>query len=102
MLQYFTMSRSLLRFWQPRYWPLWAGLGLLRLLVLLPYRALLAAGNAHYELAAWLLHHPARGPRADGQTSRGSGALTGFADVVMEMSCYRRARSRAGRARCDC
>jgi hypothetical protein len=40
------------------------------------------------------LHHPAKGPRADGQAARGSGALTGLADVVMEMACYRRARSR--------
>ncbi len=31
---------------------------------------------------------------ADGQAARGSGALTGFADVVMELSCYRRARRR--------
>ncbi|MFO1354568.1 MAG: LpxL/LpxP family Kdo(2)-lipid IV(A) lauroyl/palmitoleoyl acyltransferase [Gammaproteobacteria bacterium] len=35
---------SLLRFWQPRFWPTWAGLGVLRLLTLLPFRAQRAAG----------------------------------------------------------
>lgn len=40
------MSRSLMRFWRPRFWPVWIGLGLLRLLVLLPYRCQLAAGRA--------------------------------------------------------
>lgn len=34
----------LLRFWQPRYWPIWLGMGLLRLLVLLPFRAQLVIG----------------------------------------------------------
>ncbi|MBW7931624.1 MAG: LpxL/LpxP family Kdo(2)-lipid IV(A) lauroyl/palmitoleoyl acyltransferase [Gammaproteobacteria bacterium] len=36
---------SLLRFWQPRFWPTWLGLGLLRLLVLLPLRGQRAAGR---------------------------------------------------------
>jgi hypothetical protein len=49
--------------------------------------------------ALWLLHHPAKGKRADGQAARGSGALSGFADIVMEMSCVRRARSRERRRR---
>src|SRR5262249_2629924 len=49
--------------------------------------------------AVWLLHHPAKGKRADGQTARGSGALTGFADIIMEMGCVRRARSRDRRRR---
>jgi AAA domain len=49
--------------------------------------------------AIWLLHHPAKQKRADGQSSRGTGALTGFADIVMELSCYRRARSRDRRRR---
>lgn len=39
-------SRPLYRFWQPRHWPLWAGLGLLRLVVHLPFRAQLALGRA--------------------------------------------------------
>jgi hypothetical protein len=56
---------------------------------LLPLQALANSGPA-----VWLLHHPAKGPRPDGLTARGSGALCGFADIVMEMSCIRRARSR--------
>ncbi len=35
---------SLLQFWQPRFWPIWLAVALLRLLVLLPYRAQLAIG----------------------------------------------------------
>jgi KDO2-lipid IV(A) lauroyltransferase len=35
---------SLFRFWQPRFWPIWLGVALLRLLVLLPYRAQLPVG----------------------------------------------------------
>jgi hypothetical protein len=61
---------------------------------LLPLQALANRGPA-----LWLLHHPAKGKRADGQAARGSGALSGFADVVMEMSCVRRARSRDRRRR---
>jgi len=61
---------------------------------LLPLQALANQGPA-----VWLLHHPAKAKRADGQTSRGSSALSGFADIVMEMSCYRRARSRDRRRR---
>jgi hypothetical protein len=61
---------------------------------LLPLQALANQGPA-----VWLLHHPAKGRRADGQAARGSGALSGFADIIMEMSCYRRARSRDRRRR---
>jgi hypothetical protein len=61
---------------------------------LLPLQALANQGPA-----LWLPHHPAKGKRDDGQTARGSGALTGFADIVMEMSCFRRARSRDRRRR---
>ena len=28
----------LFRFWQPRYWPIWLGVGMLRLIVMLPRR----------------------------------------------------------------
>jgi hypothetical protein len=49
--------------------------------------------------AVWILHHPAKAKGADGQTARGSSSLSGFADIVMEMSCYRRARSRDRRRR---
>jgi hypothetical protein len=61
---------------------------------LLPLQALANRGPS-----LWLLHHPAKGKRPDGQTARGSGALSGFADIVMEMACYRRARSRDRRRR---
>src|SRR6185436_12753895 len=61
---------------------------------LLPLQALANLGPA-----VWLMHHPNKGKRADGQAARGSGALPGFADIVMEMSCYRRARSRDRRRR---
>lgn len=49
--------------------------------------------------AVWLLHHPAKSKRADGQTARGSGVLVGLADIVMELSYVRRARSRDRRRR---
>jgi hypothetical protein len=61
---------------------------------LLPLQALANRGPA-----LWLLHHPAKGQRPDGQTGRGSGALSGLADIVMEMTCLRRARSRDRRRR---
>jgi AAA domain len=61
---------------------------------LLPLQALANLGPA-----VWLLHHPAKGKRADGESGRGSIALPGFADIVMEMSCCRRARSRDRRRR---
>jgi hypothetical protein len=61
---------------------------------LLPLQALANRGAA-----VWLLHHPAKGQRADGQTSRGSGALSGFADIVMELAYLRRPRSRDRRRR---
>jgi hypothetical protein len=61
---------------------------------LLPLQALANLGPA-----VWLLHHPAKGKRADGQAARGSSALSGFADILMEMNCIRRARSRHRRRR---
>jgi hypothetical protein len=61
---------------------------------LLPLQSLANLGPA-----VWLLHHPAKGKPTDGQAARGSGALSGFADIVMEMSCVRRARSRDRRRR---
>jgi hypothetical protein len=61
---------------------------------LLPLQALCSQGPA-----VWLLHHPAKGKGADGQRGRGSIALSGFANIVMEMSCCRRARSRDRRRR---
>jgi hypothetical protein len=61
---------------------------------LLPLQALANLGPA-----VWLLHHPAKGNRTDGQSGRGTSALPGFTDIVMEMSCCRRARSRDRRRR---
>jgi len=39
-------SQPLYRFWQPRYWAIWIGVGLLRINASLPYRAQLATGRA--------------------------------------------------------
>jgi KDO2-lipid IV(A) lauroyltransferase len=36
--------KPLYSFWAPRYWPLWLGMGLLRLSVLLPYKTQIAIG----------------------------------------------------------
>ena len=38
--------KPLSSYWSPRYWPVWFGMGLLRLLCLLPHRAALAVGSA--------------------------------------------------------
>ena len=46
---------------------------------LLPLRRLTAAG-----IAVLLLHHPRKGRAQDGQLSRGSGALSGHVDVLIE------------------
>lgn len=61
---------------------------------LLPLQALANQGPA-----VWLLHHPAKSKRADGQTTRGTNSLAGFADIVMEMSCCSRLRNRDRRRR---
>ncbi|MFL5243703.1 MAG: AAA family ATPase [Gemmataceae bacterium] len=42
-------------------------------------------------LAVLLLHHPRKGAVRPGQASRGSGMLTSFADIIVEMFPYRRA-----------
>jgi KDO2-lipid IV(A) lauroyltransferase len=39
-------SQPLYRFWQPRYWGIWIGVGLLRLNAFLPYRVQVAEGRA--------------------------------------------------------
>jgi hypothetical protein len=49
----------------------------------LPLRGLAAVGAA-----VWLLHHPRKGVPAAGQAARGSGALPGCADIVLEMHWY--------------
>jgi len=37
--------KPLTSYWSPRYWPVWVGMGLLRLICLLPHRAALAIGR---------------------------------------------------------
>jgi KDO2-lipid IV(A) lauroyltransferase len=49
-------SLSLTKFWQPRYWGLWAGIGILKLIVLLPVRWQLKIGRR----IGRLLHYGAR------------------------------------------
>jgi KDO2-lipid IV(A) lauroyltransferase len=48
------MARLPARLYGPRYWPTWLALGVVRLLVMLPYGALLAAGRGLGNLARWL------------------------------------------------
>jgi hypothetical protein len=48
-----------------------------------PLRRLSAAGAA-----VLLLHHPGKKPAEEGESARGSGALPGFVDVVMELNRY--------------
>jgi KDO2-lipid IV(A) lauroyltransferase len=43
--------RPLYSYWTPKYWPTWLGMGLLRLLCLLPHRVSLAAGRGIGRLA---------------------------------------------------
>ncbi len=53
---------------------------------LLPLQRLTTAG-----LAVLILHHPRKQASADGHWARGSGALLGFADVLLEMHTFSRA-----------
>jgi AAA domain len=52
---------------------------------LLPLQALTAAG-----MSVLINHHPRKGEPAAGQAARGSGALTGFADISVEMKWFGR------------
>lgn len=61
---------------------------------LLPLQQLAEAGPA-----IWLPHHPAKGKHTDGQAGRGTSALAGFADILIEMSCVKRLRSADRRRR---
>jgi hypothetical protein len=63
---------------------------------LLPLRALTDRG-----MSVLVLHHPRKGPVVPGQAARGSGALSGFADVIIEMSgvSIRRPHDRRGQLR---
>jgi hypothetical protein len=47
---------------------------------LLPLQRLTALG-----LSVLLLHHPSKAATATGLAARGSGALSGFADILIEM-----------------
>lgn len=49
--------------------------------VLLPLQPLTCAGPS-----VLLLHHPRKGESAPGQAARGSGALTGHVDIIVEMA----------------
>lgn len=55
---------------------------------LLPLQQLAETGPA-----VWLLHHPGKKSQADGHAGRGSSALVGFVDILIEMSCYKALRS---------
>lgn len=50
---------------------------------LMPFNELMNAGTA-----LLLVHHPRKGGGDQGQASRGSGALPGFVDVIVEMERY--------------
>ena len=43
--------KPLSSYWGPRYWPVWLGMGLLRLICLLPHRLALAAGRIFGRIA---------------------------------------------------
>jgi hypothetical protein len=60
----------------------------LMLEALLPLRRLTTAG-----LAVLLLHHPRKQTSAEGESARGSGALSGHADILMELSYFSTASS---------
>jgi len=49
-------------------------------------------------LSVLLLHHPRKGALLPGQAARGSGALSSYADILLEMQFYKRSR-RADRRR---
>jgi hypothetical protein len=50
---------------------------------LMPLRRLTTEG-----LAVWPLHHPRKGRTLIGQAARGSGALSAYVDIIMEMDWY--------------
>jgi hypothetical protein len=50
---------------------------------LMPLQVLTGAG-----MTVLILHHPRKGSSAAGQAARGSGALSGFVDILIEMEWY--------------
>ena len=61
---------------------------------LMPLKRLTARG-----IAVLVLHHPAKGRIRVGQAARGSGALPGYVDILIEMLPYRRASDEDRRRR---
>ncbi len=53
------------------------------LAMLMPLQRLTTQG-----VSILLLHHPRKGDPVAGQAARGSGALCGYADILIEMQCY--------------
>jgi RecA-family ATPase len=51
--------------------------------MLLPLQQLTAEG-----LSVLVLHHPKKGEASPGQAARGSGALTGYVDIIVEMNWH--------------
>ena len=39
-------------------------------------------------MAVLVMHHPKQGDTLVGQAARGSGALSGYVDIIVEMTCY--------------
>ncbi len=64
------------------------------LAALLPLQRLTKAG-----LAVLVLHHPRKNAAADGQAARGSGALSGYVDVLVEMHWHGQAADNDRRRR---
>jgi hypothetical protein len=54
--------------------------------VLMPLQRLTSLG-----MGILVLHHPNKGECLPGQSARGSGALSGYADILLEMNWYQRA-----------
>ncbi len=61
---------------------------------LLPLQQLAQKGPAIF-----LSHHTGKGKRPDGQAARGTSALAGFVDIMIEMSHFKRPRSKDRRRR---
>ena len=61
---------------------------------LLPLQGLTSRG-----LSAFVAHHPKKGPLVPGQAARGSGALSGFVDVIVEMQAVARRNAQDRRRR---
>jgi len=61
---------------------------------LLPLQRLTARG-----LAVLVLHHPRKGEALAGQAARGSGALSGYVDILIEMGWYHRGATEDRRRR---